>query len=651
MVQKSPQELLEDKAAVLARKFADEFLAATRGVLGSARGDLFAPLAESASDTFDRLTPLLFDTSVAGGLLGAAEMLRPLSGDGRGGFPTDPKSIIYPPGEGPVVDFPIVRKSIKAIEAAVTLSPESYYALSAAAKRQAFTVTANLKDSTIEKIRDVLRENVAERQNRAKFEKAIREQLPEVLSDAHIEQVFRNNVNAAYSDGAETALRDPFVVDAFPFRAYYSIHDDRARPEHRRLEKLGLNGTNVFAANDPVWTMFRPPWDFNSVVTGELVTTSTGQVPIEKVQKGDVVLTHRGRWRPVVGSRTSKGPSEIVVVHTDCGGTIRLTGEHRVWTEHGWIEASSLHVGQQVYQVANPALLNLMQLKVKNTPQPQRLADGLVPCVVRVSPSVLNLNANFQRWEMEVKPIGWGGFVEREFKSGVSKSIGSNFFPATHGGLEVDVRGRVEQVVSLASGNHSGSNFGAVRGLNHPVSVPYFPGARGVSLVAQQQGFSSVAYRDMVLQENAFQGAVVNPTFGTDACDGRLAGRVGGNSSRQSSSPGSQLGFGFCRVRGDSAGLLTDEHDVSLRSVKVTKIQRQLYCGNVHDISVAEDESFVAGGVAVANCRCGFTPLTIRQAARKGVLVAAEWLETGKQPVNLFVPWPDFLPSPSWRRL
>jgi hypothetical protein len=35
------------------------------------------------------------------------------------------------------------------------------------------------------------------------------------------------------------------------------------RPNHIALEKLGIGGTNVYRADDPVFQLFRPPWDYN----------------------------------------------------------------------------------------------------------------------------------------------------------------------------------------------------------------------------------------------------------------------------------------------------------------------------------------------------------------------------------------------------
>ena len=51
------------------------------------------------------------------------------------------------------------------------------------------------------------------------------------------------------------------------------------------------------------------------------------------------------------------------------------------------------------------------------------------------------------------------------------------------------------------------------------------------------------------------------------------------------------------------------------------------------------------------NCRCGFTPMTVRQASEAGVSEAQEWLRTGVEPsVRAFVPMPPFSPPEGFQR-
>jgi hypothetical protein len=49
------------------------------------------------------------------------------------------------------------------------------------------------------------------------------------------------------------------------------------------------------------------------VATGTLVLTSNGMVPIEDVKQGDLVLTHLGRWRPVLANYRFENPEALTV--------------------------------------------------------------------------------------------------------------------------------------------------------------------------------------------------------------------------------------------------------------------------------------------------------------------------------------------------
>ncbi len=63
---------------------------------------------------------------------------------------------------------------------------------------------------------------------------------------------------------------------------------------------------------------------------GTLVLTESGYRPIEEVRVGDMVLTHRGRWRPVTSLLSSSKPTFEVRGHGHHG--LRVSGEHPFWT-------------------------------------------------------------------------------------------------------------------------------------------------------------------------------------------------------------------------------------------------------------------------------------------------------------------------------
>ena len=141
------------------------------------------------------------------------------------------------------------------------------------------------------------------------------------LSEARIEQVFRNNVNGAFSDGQEKALNHILVADAFPYRRYSATLDQRVRPEHAILETSGLNGTAIYRKDDPVWQLFRPPWEWNAVMP-------------------DTVLQGRAQY-----ALKSFYSGKVFELLTESGRRLTVTAKHPVLTREGFVFADALTEG------------------------------------------------------------------------------------------------------------------------------------------------------------------------------------------------------------------------------------------------------------------------------------------------------------------
>lgn len=94
-------------------------------------------------------------------------------------------------------------------------------------------------------------------------------------------------------------------------------------------------------------------WDsLNCIEKGQKVTTKRGDILIEDVVVGDEVLTmneitKQVEWKPVL--RTTKNrKKEIIELDTEIG-KLRLTPDHRVFTQRGWIEAQYLSIHDEIY--------------------------------------------------------------------------------------------------------------------------------------------------------------------------------------------------------------------------------------------------------------------------------------------------------------
>jgi SPP1 gp7 family putative phage head morphogenesis protein len=182
--------------------------------------------------------------------------------------PQPPPSIaeMFGPDEPPPrVSFPVLDDAIEVLKEAPAQALPDFRATAAAVKQGAFAITGDLTDAAVADVRDLLTENLQRGPDREAFIDAVIDRLGEggPLSESHIEQIFRTNTASAISDGMSKSLDNPLVSDAFPYRAFFSTSDNRARATHRALEHLGLDNTNIYRSDDPTWTKFRPPFDFN----------------------------------------------------------------------------------------------------------------------------------------------------------------------------------------------------------------------------------------------------------------------------------------------------------------------------------------------------------------------------------------------------
>lgn len=177
--------------------------------------------------------------------------------------PPSVTTLLYP-DEPPLVKLEGIDNAVESLLERQVMDADDFYRLTGAAKQQAFTITADLTTESLEKIRGALAEVVREGPSLRAFTDRVLEEFEALpIGPARLEQVYRNAINEAYSQGAETILAHPMVEDGFPFRSFEAIHDARARHDHLAMEHLGLDGTNVYHKDDPTWAKFRPPFAWN----------------------------------------------------------------------------------------------------------------------------------------------------------------------------------------------------------------------------------------------------------------------------------------------------------------------------------------------------------------------------------------------------
>lgn len=271
-----------------AQTILDKAMAAIEDMVTSARRSLAQALNKHGEDGGQailrfvdkyrlRLARLLTATQLAALLQGMAEVavgvsttpeaatvaIPPPESINRVAFAFD---LVEPEDDEPeAVFFTVIEAAVNELATKNVLTREKFDELNAAARAKAFTVAGIDAEETLLKIRDILAENISEGADLEAFRKTVLEALGEgtFLSESHLETVFRTNIQSAFSDGQMVVLRHPLIRSGFPYAAYNAIHDHRARDNHLALEKHGIQGTNIYRIDDPVFQLFRPPWDYN----------------------------------------------------------------------------------------------------------------------------------------------------------------------------------------------------------------------------------------------------------------------------------------------------------------------------------------------------------------------------------------------------
>lgn len=175
----------------------------------------------------------------------------------------------FRPQNAPEKAFQLAQ-AVRNFASAVPLSSAEINALSAAYEAQ-FHEIAGLVKSDMEAIWQRQLAAWTEPYDLRMFEQAVRSEViryagevyrgagqpGDPLLGRHLELIYRNGMNKAYSEGEDALAQDPDVAPYLWGFQYHAILDDRVRPDHAEWEGV------VLAADHPAWLTRTPPWDHN----------------------------------------------------------------------------------------------------------------------------------------------------------------------------------------------------------------------------------------------------------------------------------------------------------------------------------------------------------------------------------------------------
>ena len=172
--------------------------------------------------------------------------------------------------------------AINFLRALTPVTRDLFDGLSKQYQLESFTVAGITDQRVLGRIRDALSTVVAQGGTDADFRRAVAaittDAGVEQLAAAEIDNVFQTMTHKAYSAGRYEQMTDPSVQDALPIWQYWTVGDDRVRPEHRVLDQFAAQ------AIDPVWMKIYPPCGWNCRCS--VVPLSADEAPDDAMDGG-----------------------------------------------------------------------------------------------------------------------------------------------------------------------------------------------------------------------------------------------------------------------------------------------------------------------------------------------------------------------------
>jgi len=324
---------------------------------------------------------------------------------------------------------------------------------------------------------------------------------------------------------------------------------------------------------------------------GTLIHTYKGLKPIEDIKIGELVLTHENRFRPVIQLHRNHYEGMLYDVNNNNSW---MTGNHPVLTLRGWIDSETLNEGEHIIQIKP------MSIKTVDRPASVRQSLLLSPILSNLPGgtmpvSTIHFNSDFNFRNSEVNIKNTKGILRNNLHPSLLEDTHKHLFETTEPMLSLNTLGsRNKHFMSLMAA----PNF-IMKGLNLIGSL-----LRSHLRPSKKVGLTPPSDMDTAFKESTPNGSSGTPIFGGESLLGHPA---------------------FIETNQLRDRKVNPFHIAST----IYDIDRMLFKGDVFNISVLEDESYVVGenGIVVHNCRCWFEskPADDKRARTHFGLTAAVW--------------------------
>lgn len=338
-----------------------------------------------------------------------------------------------------------------------------------------------------------------------------------------------------------------------------------------------------------------PPWHFRALAAGTLILTIKGYQPIETVVVGDLVWTHKNRWRPVYATM-GKFEEGLIRCLNFAGGKLLVTDEHPLLCGSTWRRADKFKVGDKMVQYAQQA----SQVVIKVLPdcvahnRPAGFDEKFIPQFYATTVGFgFIAGVNFQTntaGKYEVEDVSTEGNLKSIPRSNVSHN---NQFP------EVGISGKPLRSQDHVF-NHRAFRFHRI-GSSH--NLRSFCKMFGSGIRQLFIPMIDAAKRALGLHTlHCFAGGVKTRSD-FDSVSLALPTKACVSKSQVLLYASQRLPFNPMPILNQSPQFFGWQH------TSILSIEQLEYKGLVYNLAVAEDETYIAEGIITHNCRTFLAPI------------------------------------------
>ena len=423
---------------------------------------------------------------------------------------------------------------------------------------------------------------------------------------ARLNTIVRTNLSDAFNQAQLSVFTDPELGDFVKAYQYSAILDKRTSAFCRTYQG------RVFLKNDPVWSSITPPNHFNALAEDTFITTDKGLKKIKNIRPGDRVKTHTGKYKKVYDVMAKTPDTKLFKkLKLSSGRVLQITDEHPVLTRRGWKYAIDLKVGDILFQDSKQ-FSRVMKNVVLPNPDDFPFVLNEIGSVYDVSfssgrdimtfPVKLNDNSIMDKGEINDKMINTklGAVGETEHIKPMNKSLFSftRVISKIAGKFNVSFFKNINVFNRVLLFHSFRMSFHNVRGFFRKAVRPMVGPSRFVKLVCNFNLFNSSPYFDAMSFTPTRQSGFTNSKAALNGSD------------RLFSNPMPFVNEFFNNTFVSKIHNTTKNKINNWKPVTIVSIEDIECNSNLWNLAVEDDETYIAEGIIVHNCRSRLIAVT-----------------------------------------